>query len=114
MSSILRLGKSDLPTNAIDSDSFERIASCVRVLLDPTPITQAVFLEQCHATYATLLASQTTAPADSHDEQQKKSRDPDALIQFRQLKTKRSALDDLDDQVSPCAPTVARRPRALC
>ena len=65
MSSILRLGKSDLPTTAIDADSFERIASCLRVLLDPTPVTQSVFLEQCHVTYATLLASQTVRGEDN-------------------------------------------------
>jgi hypothetical protein len=59
MSSVLRLGKSELPTTPIDADAFERIASCVRVLLEPTAVTQAVFLQQCHTTYATLLASQT-------------------------------------------------------
>lgn len=137
MSSILRLGKSDFPTVPIDADSFERIATCMRVLLEPNPATAAVFLNECHANYATLLASQTVrrhvgtqrpgvrvadanplgwdghrrcaplaaaaaplqaAPKEAKEEVQRKSRHPDALIQFRQLKSKRSALDELDDQ----------------
>ena len=49
-------------------------------------------------------------PAEAKDELQKKARNPDALIQFRQLKTKRSALDDLDDQAwAACAARLLTR-----
>lgn len=66
MSSILRLGKSDFPTVPIDADSFERIATCMRVLLEPNSATAAIFLNECHANYATLLTSQTVRRQCAH------------------------------------------------
>ena len=98
ISSILRLGKSDLPTTPIDADSFERMAACMRVLLEPDTTTHAVFLEACHATYTALLTSQASTPQETKEEIAKKARNPDALIQFRQLKPKRNAMEDADDQ----------------
>lgn len=58
ISSVIRLGKSELPKLPIDADSSERLAICLRVLLEPNEMTKTIFATACRENYSRLLQEQ--------------------------------------------------------
>ncbi len=56
MTSIIRLGRVELPKTPIDDDSYERILTCLRIISDPDEKTEEVFLEACRKSFATLMS----------------------------------------------------------
>ena len=55
LASILHLGKSGLPTTAIDEDSNERILVAVKVLSDPSAEVIAAFTTASHEQFVHML-----------------------------------------------------------
>jgi coatomer subunit beta len=47
MASVLHLGKSGLPAQPIDPDSYERIIKSLRVLAEPSDLTTEIFVKVC-------------------------------------------------------------------
>jgi len=99
--SIVRLGQSTVPPNPIDPDSFERIALCIRVLTDPTPLAKDVLLRQSREAFTQLVQEQKqTLKANENAAKNKKEVEVevDELIKIRQLRGKRNfGLEDLED-----------------
>jgi len=58
MTSIVRLGQSKVPLNPIDSDSYERIVLCIRVLTELDPVLREILIEECHKSFSRLLHEQ--------------------------------------------------------
>ncbi len=65
--SIAHLGTSGLPTTPIDADSHDRIMLCLRVMADPSPAVKAIFLAQCHASFAAMLTALQAQSASAAD-----------------------------------------------
>lgn len=100
MASLLRAGKSEFAAQPIDADSYERISACLRVLLEPSEVTEKVFLEQCRAAFAALLKDEQAAidalnGGDSTNGAAKKR--AETTISFRHLKPRRSGASVLED-----------------
>jgi len=97
MASIMHLGKSGIPTAAIDEDSYDRMMSCLRVLSEPSDEAVAVFLSKCHVAFAEMLAATSQADAVVVE---KKTVDvhADDLISFPALRSSEEmgAGDDFD------------------
>lgn len=56
MTSIIRLGKSDIPTSKIDEDSLDRVLVCLRVLSTPDDkFIKDIFLVDCRNAYSQLI-----------------------------------------------------------
>ena len=98
ITSVLRLGKSDLPPTQIDPDNYERTAACLRALLEPTKITNRTFLADSRQSFATMLESKKKLEAQSKTEVRKQTRQPDDLLVLRQLRGRKAAADDSVDQ----------------
>jgi len=88
-SSMLHLGRSGIPTTAIDEDSYSRIMSCLRVLSEPSPEVAEVYGNGCHNSFATMIANSTKAEEEkkSQSRSQGVTVQADDLISFRALKT---------------------------
>lgn len=58
MTSIIRVGKSDIPATRLDEDSHDRIVSCLRVLSsagrEHHEALKSIFLEKCRDVYVEL------------------------------------------------------------
>lgn len=98
ITSILRLGKSDLPPNQIDPDNYERTAACLRAILEPTKITNRNFLLDCRQAFSSMLESKKKLEVQTKKEVKKQSKQPDELIVLRQLRGRKNAADDGVDQ----------------
>ncbi|XP_060079498.1 coatomer subunit beta-like [Ylistrum balloti] len=57
MASIIHFGKSGLPTKPITDDDFDRIATCLRVLAERTPIMEDIFSKDCRESLSLMLAA---------------------------------------------------------
>jgi len=96
----VRLGQSHIPPNPIDSDSYERIVHCIRVLADPSPLTEEILLKDCRNSFSLLLKEQqSTKPVET--QKKEVSVQIDALLKVRQLLTKKTfgmeEFEDMDD-----------------
>ncbi|OWF52961.1 coatomer subunit beta-like [Mizuhopecten yessoensis] len=69
MASIIHFGKSGLPTKPITDDDFDRIATCLRVLAERSPIMEEIFNRDCRESLSLMLA----AKIDEEKEMQKVS-----------------------------------------
>eukprot|EP01114_Cavostelium_apophysatum_P024678 TRINITY_DN973_c0_g1_i2.p1 TRINITY_DN973_c0_g1~~TRINITY_DN973_c0_g1_i2.p1 ORF type:complete len:955 (+),score=319.11 TRINITY_DN973_c0_g1_i2:111-2975(+) len=99
MVSIVRLGQSKVPPNPIDPDSFERIAMCIRVLTEPSPLTRDILLKQCRDSFSNLLLeSKLMKPAEPANKKKEVGVQADEVIKMRQLRPKKNmGLEDLED-----------------
>lgn len=98
ISSIIRVGKSTLPTTQIDADSLERMMNCLRVLSQPTPELTKIFSVDCHATFVTMLNSTSVNEDDAKATLDKKKHvevQADDLINFRALRVREE--NELED-----------------
>lgn len=98
ITSVLRLGKSDLPPTQIDPDNYERTAACLRALLEPAKVTNRTFLTDSRQAFATMLESKKKLEAQAKTEVRKQTRQPDDLLVLRQLRGRKGAADDSVDQ----------------
>eukprot|EP00051_Salpingoeca_urceolata_P007122 m.94409 g.94409 ORF g.94409 m.94409 type:complete len:949 (+) comp15123_c1_seq1:4221-7067(+) len=96
LASILRVGKSTVPSSTIDQDSFERIMTCLRVLSEPTPDVRRVFASSCHRAFADMLQSmkQHTDKALASLDTPAVNVHADDLITFRALREKEDEAED--------------------
>ncbi|XP_033739799.1 coatomer subunit beta-like [Pecten maximus] len=69
MASIIHFGKSGLPTKPITDDDFDRVATCLRVLAERSPIMEGIFNNDCRESLSLMLA----AKMDEEKEMQKVS-----------------------------------------
>jgi coatomer subunit beta len=73
----------------VHADCLDRLAQCVRILLDPTVREKLgdTFLQSCHQAYGSLVAKQKAIKTKASEEDKKgRASQADDLIQFRQLR----------------------------
>ncbi|CAC5404660.1 COPB1 [Mytilus coruscus] len=57
MASIIHFGKSGLPTKPMTDDDVDRIATCLRVLAEKSPLMNEIFNDSCRESLSLMLAS---------------------------------------------------------
>ncbi|KAF8073244.1 coatomer subunit beta-1 [Scenedesmus sp. PABB004] len=100
---MLRLGESPALPAPLDDDSRDRMAACVAVLANPEPEMVKVWLDDCRNAFATLTADkQTREAAAAAAESAKAAAQPDDLIDFGHLRSRKGGLSqlELEDQVT--------------
>eukprot|EP01134_Creolimax_fragrantissima_P005786 CFRG5786T1 len=98
MASIMHLGKSGLPAQAIGFDTYERVSVCFRCLAEPTPSTSEIFTVECRRALKELLSKITSEQnAEAGEAEETKVVPVDQAIKFAQLGTKEDEVgDDLE------------------
>ena len=77
MASIIHFGKSGLPTKPMTDDDLDRIATCLRVLAERSPLMNEIFNSSCRESLSMMLA----AKADEDKEQQRESQKKTVKVQ---------------------------------
>lgn len=86
MTSILRVGESDIVSTKIDEDSADRILSCVRTLAEGTKEVEDAFLEDSHKAFQEIIESKRRKRDEkTANEFHKNATAVDAPIKFRQF-----------------------------
>merc|ERR1739848_449147 len=88
MAGCLHLGQSGIPKQPISHDDSDRIATCIRILADSTPVMNEIFGGECRRALQKLLALKNTQKGGSKSKMAgKKRRDiqPDEPIAFQVL-----------------------------
>lgn len=86
LTSILRVGSSEIVSKKIDEDSADRIYSCFRALADGGELVERAFLEDSHEAFKVLVTAQQRKKDErSADETHKNATSVDRPIKFRQL-----------------------------
>lgn len=57
MATIIHLGKSGLPTKPITDDDLDRIATCLKILAEKSPLMEEIFNKDCRESLSTMLAA---------------------------------------------------------
>nr|KAJ3419124.1 coatomer subunit beta [Polyrhizophydium stewartii] len=99
MTSILRVGKSDVVTAQIDEDSHSRILGCLRVLssVPAEPDMVNAFLESCRNAFTNLVISHEKTKQSKTKEKQGVKIQADDVISFRFLKSKKTVGENADE-----------------
>ncbi|EFN54954.1 hypothetical protein CHLNCDRAFT_56190 [Chlorella variabilis] len=106
IAAILRLGESGAAAAAgmhpLDADSRDRIAACLRALAGADAGLARVWLHDCRASFATLIADkQQREAAEAKQEKAKSLCQPDELIDFHHLKMRKGLSKvELEDSVA--------------
>ena len=60
LTSIIRVGKSEIPASPIDEDSHDRIMTCLRVLstVPDQTVLKEVFLQECRKAFTELIKAE--------------------------------------------------------
>lgn len=86
----LRLGSSTLVPFKIDDDNQERIALCVRVLINPESEMAKIWLLKCRSSFVSMLtAKQELDDAEAKTKEAQQACQPDETIHFSHLKPKK-------------------------
>lgn len=72
MTSVLHLGRSGLPSKAINDDDADRIGQCLRMLSDRSPTLRTVFGQECRQALSAMLAAKAEEEAESQKAKQAK------------------------------------------
>lgn len=90
MATILHLGKSGLPTKPITDDDVDRIATCIRVLAEKSPLMFQVFNDLCRQSLSVMLSVKVEEEKEYQKLREKKSArvQADDPISFLQLLSK--------------------------
>lgn len=90
MATIIHLGKSGLPTKPITDDDADRIATCIRVLADQSPLMYHVFNDMCRRSLAVMLSVKADEEKEFQKSREKKSVrvQADDPVSFLQLTSK--------------------------
>lgn len=93
MASIIHLGKSGLTSKSINDDDLERIALCLKVLSDRSPLMIEIFNGECRKSLASMLAAKQEEELENQKAKEKKSVliQADDPITFGQLAAKSDA-----------------------
>jgi coatomer subunit beta len=99
---MLRLGGSPGLAQPMDPDSANRIGLCLRVLSDPSGAMGAVWLGECRAAFAAMIAEKKKAEAvEEAAKVTAGGTQPDELIDFVQLKSRRGMSQvEIEDAVA--------------
>jgi len=97
LTSILKLGKSDIPPQPIDPDSYERICLCIKILSGTDPIVKLIILRECRDSFAQMLTEQQKNKSDAEAKPKEVNVQADDLLKIRQLKNKKAYQSDLED-----------------
>ncbi|XP_043229941.1 coatomer subunit beta-like [Amphibalanus amphitrite] len=86
IASMMHLGRSGLPDKAISDDDLERLQLCLRVVAEPNPLLEKIFLSACKDALNSMLKvkAETEAPRTAK-ERGVLAVQPDAPIAFLQL-----------------------------
>uniref|UniRef100_A0A0K8RFJ7 Coatomer subunit beta n=1 Tax=Ixodes ricinus TaxID=34613 RepID=A0A0K8RFJ7_IXORI len=92
MTSVLHLGKSGLPTKAINDDDADRICLCLKILSDQSATLNTVFGSECRKALSAMLAAKMEEELESQKAKQVKgvTIHADDPISFGQLASKSS------------------------
>jgi coatomer subunit beta len=85
IASILHLGRSGLPKEAITNDDYERMSLCVRSLAERQPAMTKAFAEGSREALITMLKTTGTGVVKEEKKSKEFAVQPDDLINFRQL-----------------------------
>ena len=99
---MLRLGGSKGLAQPMDADSANRIALCLRVLSDPSEAMSAVWLGECRAAFAGMIAEKKgREAAEAAKAETAAATQPDELIDFVQLKSRKGMSQiEIEDSVA--------------
>ncbi|KAI8920089.1 adaptin N terminal region-domain-containing protein [Powellomyces hirtus] len=99
MTSIIRVGRSDLPFPPIDEDSHERILTCLRTLssIPEDDLMKEIFLVDCRRAFTSLVESQERINKKKAAAKKEVKIQADDAIVFRQLKSKRGGASGVDE-----------------
>ncbi|KAL4452385.1 hypothetical protein ABPG75_008047 [Micractinium tetrahymenae] len=106
IAAMLRLGESGAAAQAglhpVDADSRDRMATCLRMLAGGDEGAARVWLEECRAAFAALIADkQQREAAEAKQEKAKSVAQPDELIDFHHLKMRKGLSKvELEDAVA--------------
>ncbi|CAN6671048.1 coatomer subunit beta [Trichomonascus vanleenenianus] len=102
MTSILRVGESEIVSTKIDEDTVDRIMTCIRVLIEGDAEVEKAFLEDSHNAFKHLVVEKQKKQAEATaDERVKHATQVDSAVQFRQLSKidSASATDELEQDL---------------
>lgn len=102
LTSILRVGASEIVSKKIDEDSADRIYSCFRALAEENDLVEKAFLEDSHEAFKVLVtAQQRKKDEKSADETLMNATAVDSPIKFRQLATldEDRLVDEVDNDI---------------
>lgn len=87
MASIIHFGKSGLPTKPMTDDDLDRIATCLRVLAERSPLMNEIFNSSCRESLSMMLAAKAEEDKEQQRESQRKTVkvQADDPISFNQL-----------------------------
>ncbi|KAL3183594.1 hypothetical protein MRX96_033700 [Rhipicephalus microplus] len=72
MTSVLHLGRSGLPSKAINDDDADRVCLCLKMLSDRSPTLRSVFGHECRQALSAMLAAKAEEEAETQKAKQAK------------------------------------------
>ncbi|GAA0184957.1 hypothetical protein Leryth_022394 [Lithospermum erythrorhizon] len=101
MVSMIQLGQSSVLPHPIDSDSYDRILLCIRLLCNTGDKVRKIWLESCRESFAKMLSDkQLRETEEIKAKAQTSHSQPDDLIDFYHLKSRRGMSQlELEDEV---------------
>merc|ERR1712178_121930 len=98
MASCLHLGQSGIPKQPISHDDSDRLATCIRILADSTPVMNEIFGGECRKALQALLALKATheSSGKKKNKRKKKNVQPDEPIAFQVLTSLTAGSDSMD------------------
>lgn len=91
ITSIIRAGKSTMVNVPIDEDSYDRMLTCMRILANPTPSIEEIFLHQCRKVFSEIVKQDDKKKKDQQRMDKKENGTSlDDLMVFRHFQTKNS------------------------
>ena len=101
MTSIIRMGRTEMAKTPMDDDSYERILTCLRVLSKPNDLMEKVFLESCKSSFVSMMEVSHQHALETKKQEKLVRTHVDSLIEFKQLCVRDSQFDrNADDYES--------------
>ncbi|KAJ3056955.1 coatomer subunit beta [Rhizophlyctis rosea] len=99
LTSIIRVGKSEVPASPIDEDSHDRIMNCLRVLstVPDQTVLKEVFLQECRRAFTELIKAEEKTQKRKAKQNKIVKVHADDVLTFRQLKSKRTTGQGADE-----------------
>ncbi|ANB12107.1 Sec26p [Sugiyamaella lignohabitans] len=86
LTSILRVGESEIVSQKIDEDSADRVYSCIQALLDTNDAIDLAFLQDSHSAFKVLIDKQKKKQDEKNaNEREKTATRVDSPVKFRQF-----------------------------
>ncbi|KAJ3044511.1 coatomer subunit beta [Rhizophlyctis rosea] len=99
MTSIIRVGKSEVPSSPIDEDSHDRIMTCLRVLssVPDETVLKEVFLTECRRAFTELIKAEEKTQKRKLKQKETVKVHADDVLSFRQLRSKKTLGSGADE-----------------